>query len=156
MSLLDQLNLTIQKDLLLFFFDQKRRFVDRFAIRCNLLILLFIGCFRVGFAVEYHLRPNTVRLEHIQNFSKHGWLLILGRWTHECPILYAILTEKFLLLFRDAERSDDSFVFQFKRSLGCPILHQTQNLHVQDSLFYFATVSANLLVGSVCATNITL
>ena len=65
MCLLNKLNFAIQEDFFFLFFDKERWFVDGFAVGCNLLIFLLIGCFCVRFAVEDHLRPNTVGLEHI-------------------------------------------------------------------------------------------
>ena len=39
--------------------------MDGLAVRCVLLVLLFISSLSVGLAIENHLGPNTIGLEDV-------------------------------------------------------------------------------------------
>lgn len=71
-------------------------------------------------------------------------------------MLYAVVSEKFLLLFIDTESSNYPFVFQFQRSFSCAILNKTKHLHVKDSFLNLAPISANLLVVGIGSANVAL
>ena len=76
MSLLLELQLAIEEDLLLFLLKDERGLTDRVPVatatcgtidihEVRLLIALLIGCLRVRFAVEDHLLPRFIFLEDV-------------------------------------------------------------------------------------------
>ena len=65
--------------------------MDGLAVRCVLLVLLFISSLSVGLAIENLLAPSFPLLERLMHFSVQG-ILVLAR-VHESAVFEAIVFE---------------------------------------------------------------
>ena len=146
-SLLQHLHFAVQVDFFFFFFDDEGGLGDCLTVlvrgsvlllhlvlvrRGHVLVLmvrlLLIGGLSVGLAVEHHLLPRLVVLEHREHFFV--LLTVYLRRVHECSKPQTVVLEAALVGLGDPKGLDNTLVFELEGGLGGTILDHAEHLHV--------------------------